>query len=294
MRFRQANLTQMSSLQVRHHDSPLGRWTVTTVAPHPLLRPIVRHIWHGEGRVAYARDRILPAAQSYLLFNLGAPHYVVDPGPPARRITFDDAWFCGISDRPIDAEAPHGSVVVGVELTTTGAAALLPWRQAELANHIGPIRDLIGAEPARLRERLAETGTVAARLAIVHDWLLARCVSGRQIHPLVHWATGRLADSAGKLRVSELAREAGFSRKHVVEVFRRDVGLGPKTLARLHRFQRTLEALRGGARSFAELALECGYYDQSHLIHDFRQFSGMSPTAFAEAAMPDPKSVVVR
>jgi AraC-like DNA-binding protein len=145
----------------------------------------------------------------------------------------------------------------------------------------------------KLRERLLNTADAGARLLLVENWLLERCASGRQVHPLVHWATRRLADSAGKVRVSELARDAGCSRKHVVELFGREVGLAPKALARVHRFQHALRSLREGTRPLAEIALDCGYYDQSHLVHDCRQFAGMPPHAFARAAMPDPNSVVV-
>jgi len=282
-------------LGVFRHDSPLGRWTITTLTPHALLHGIVRSIWQGEGRVAYARDRILPGGQSYLLVNLGAPQYLIDARAAERRIPFDDAWFCGISERPIDAEAPHGSIVVGVELTTTGAAALWPSPQAEHANLIGPLENLLGPKAAGLRERLLNTASAAERLLLVEDWLLTRCVSGRRIHPLVHWATQRLADSGGGIRTAALAKDAGVSRKHLVTLFSREVGLPPKTLARVHRFRRALDASRSEpACSWSEIADACGYYDQAHLIHDFQQFAGMPPAALARLAMPDSASIVLR
>lgn len=263
--------------------------------PHPLLAGVVKQIWHGEGRVAYARDRILPGMHSYLLLNLGPPQFHVVSGPPRSRVVFDDVWFSGISELPIDAEAPHGSCVVGVALTTTGAARLLPWPQWELANSIGPLVDLLGPEPARLRERLLNTSDATERLVLVQDWLIAACMTGRSIHPLVHWAAGRLAESGGTIRADALAREAGCSRKHLNDLFRRQVGLPPKTLARIHRFRRALEQVqRGPERPWSELAYVCGYYDQSHLIHDFRQFAGMSPAELARRAMPDSGSVVLR
>lgn len=287
--------TSAPKINVFRHDSPLGSWTVTTLEPHALLRGIVRSIWQGEGRVTYARDRILPGGQSYLLVNLGPPQYLVAPGADERRIPFDDAWFCGISERPIDTEAPHGSVVVGVELTTTGSAALWPWRQAEHANHIGPLEDLLGAGAAHLRERLLHTASAAGRLLLLEDWLLARCVTGRRIHPLVHWATQRLAESGGGVRTAVLARDAGCSRKHLVDLFSRQVGLPPKTLARVHRFRKALGVSRSSpSPSWSEIAVACGYYDQAHLIHDFQQFAGMPPAAFSRLAMPDSASIVVR
>jgi AraC-like DNA-binding protein len=280
---------------VFEHDSALGRWSIVLRRPHPALRGIVAQLWHGAGRVAYRRDRILPRAQSYLLINLGPPQYMVLAGEPEVRVPFDDIWYSGISELPIDTEAPHGNVLLGVAFAAHGAASLLPMPIAEVANRTGSFADLVGREALQLRERLLETPDPSARLAIVEAWLLDICVSGRHIHPLVDWATRRLAECGGQLRTSELARDAGVSRKHLAGLFRDQVGLAPKTLARIHRFQRALGALdRNGAIDWSDLAARCGYYDQSHLIHDFRQFAGMSPADFARRAQPDAGSVVLR
>lgn len=284
-----------AAFRVSEHDSPLGRWTITVLEPAALLRGIVRTIWHGEGRVAYVRDRILPGAQSYLLFNLGPPQYLVAHGTERQRVAFDDAWFCGISERPIDAEAPYGSVVVGVELTTVGAAAILPLRQSEAANRVAPLADLLGRPAQILRERLGEAASAHDRLMLVQQWLLGRCMSGRRVHPLVHWTTTRLAACGGAARVDALARGAGCSRKHLADLFAREVGLAPKALARVLRFRRALDARRAAPGSaWSDIAASCGYFDQAHLIRDFREFAGMSPTELDAQAMPDPASVVVR
>lgn len=275
------------------HDSELGLWSIAMRRPHPALRHHVTQFWHGAGRVAYQRDRILPRAQSYLLINLGAPQYMILPGPPEVRVPFDDLWFSGLYEGPIETEAPHGSVIVGVAFSATGAASLLPWSQSELANRTGPLTDLVGGAARDLRERLLDTGDVGARLDVVEDWLLDTCMTGRSVHPLVHWATRRIAETGGQVRAEALAREAGCSRKHLTGVFSTQVGLPPKTIARIHRFQRALDALAAG-RALADLAIDCGYYDQSHLVRDFRQFARMSPGEFAQQARPDSGSVVVR
>jgi len=280
---------------VFEHDSALGRWSVAMRRIHPALRGVVTQLWHGAGHVSFQRDRILPRAQSYLLINLGPPQYMVLAGPPEIRVAFDDIWFSGISELPIDTEAPHGNVLLGVAFGPRGAASLLPGSQSQLANRTGPLADVIGRSALFLRERLQETPGAATRLAVAEEWLLETCISGRHIHPLVDWATRRLADCGGQLRTAELARDAGCSRKHLAGLFRDQVGIAPKTLGRIHRFQRALGGLNENRDvDWSELADRCGYYDQSHLIHDFRQFAGMSPSEFARQAQPDAGSVVLR
>jgi len=277
------------------HDSPLGRWGIVLRRVHPALRGVVTQLWHGAGRVAYARDRILPRAQSYLLINLGPPQYMVLRGEPEIRVAFDDIWFSGISDIPIDTEAPHGSVLLGVAFTSCGAASLLGMPQYEIANRTGSFADLFGRAALQLRERLQGISGAASRLAVAEEWLLDNCVSGRHIHPLVTWATRRLAESGGKLRTAQLAHDAGCSRKHIAGLFRDRVGLAPKTLARIHRFQSALASIgTEHCTHWSELAAHCGYYDQAHLIHDFRQFAGMAPAEFMRRAQPDAGSIVIR
>ena len=93
------------------------------------------------------------------------------------------------------------------------------------------------------------------------------------VAPELEWAWRRLMETGGGVPVGALAQELGRSRRHLAASFREQIGMPPKALARLLRFERAVERLRGGA-DLAELALDCGYYDQAHFNRDFRQFAG--------------------
>ena len=282
-------------LHVHHQDDALGRWTVAWRAPPPSLAGIASLLWYGEGRVAYQRDRILPSGGSQLLINLGPTQYRIEPGPPERRVPFRDVWYSGLHQGPIDTEAPHGNALFGVAFDAAGARPWLGVDADALADRVLPLEDLIGREALLLRERLLETRALEARFALVEAWLLARLQPRFEPSPLVCWALQRIEASAGRLQVEMLAREAGVSRKHLAVLFRRQIGLGMKSLARLHRFRAATALLAGREQvPWAELAEACGYYDQSHLVREFRDFSGLTPGQFIRHAMADGSSLVLR
>lgn len=282
-------------LRVHHQDDALGRWTVAFAEPPPALRGIVSMLWYGEGRVGYQRDRILPSGGSHLLINLGPAQFRIDPGPPEARVAFEDVWYSGLHETPIDTEAPNGNALFGVAFTACGARPWLGVDADATAGRITPLADLLGRPALALREQLLETRDLAARFARVEAWLAARLRPRLAPSPLVGWALRRIEAHAGQVNVACLAGEAGVSRKHLAGLFRRQVGLGAKSLARVHRFRAAVAMLAGRDRvPWADLAAQCGYYDQSHLVRDFRAFSGMAPGEFVRHAMADGNSLVVR
>jgi AraC-like DNA-binding protein len=276
------------------HRSALGEWKLLLLEVPEFLRGIVTHLWYGEGKVAYARDRILPRASSLLLINLGPPQYMIRPGPPEQRVAFTDIWFSGISDTPIDTEAPFGSRVIGVAFTAIGAATVLQMPPRLTANQTGSLVDLIGGEARSLHQRLLEIPDALQRLICVEEFLLRRCSSGSEIHPLVRWASQLIAASGGRVATRHLVTESGYSRKHLATLFKDQVGLVPKGLARIHRFQSALHAITTARRrDWCELAVDTGYYDQAHMINEFRGFSGFTPREISSKAQPDANSVVL-
>ena len=277
------------------HDSPLGRWRVDVCEPDERLAGLVSSLWYGEGHVAYQRDRILPSGQSQLLINLGPPQYRIEAGPPERRVPFVDIWYSALHQGPIDTEAPHGNAMLGVAFSARGAYPWLGAQMEGLTDRIIALADALGDGVLALRERLLNLPDSAQRFDCVEHWLRARLHPRGAVHPAVRWAVDRIARSGGQVPVETLARETGYTRKHLGALFLRQVGLSPKALARVHRFRGAMVLLQGaGQVPWAELAAHCGYYDQSHLANEFRAFSGFAPGQLVKQERPDAQSVVLR
>lgn len=276
------------------HESALGSWEFSLCTPEPRLAPLVASIWYGEGTVRYQRDRILPSGQSQLLINLGPTQYRIDPGPPEQRVPFRDVWYSGLQQTPIDTEAPHGQALLGIAFHAHGA---FPWLGRELAQveeRIVPLADLVGSGVLGLRERLLNRTTVEERFRLVQAWIIDRMSEKTVVHPAVTWAVGKMVATGGRYPVASLAIETGYSRKHLADLFHRQVGLSPKALARVLRFRGALALLQGRRDvPWAELADQCGFYDQSHLTNEFRDFAGVTPGEFVRLQQPDSQSIVL-
>jgi AraC-like DNA-binding protein len=283
-------------LQTFTHQSPIGHWSVSVWQVDPRLADIVASLWFGEGRTAYQRDRILPSGTSQLLINLGPPQYRIAPGSPEVRVPFTDVWYSGLHQGPIDTEAPHGNALLGVAFTARGAYPWLGERMDGLSDRIIALADAVGDGALSLRERLLNTGSLAERFRVVERWLIARLGPPGLVHPAVRWAVDQIAAGGGRVAIEELAVKTGFTRKHLGNLFQQQVGLSPKALARVHRFRGALDLLHrcAGEVPWAALAERCGYYDQSHLINEFRRFTGFSPVELARRDRPDSGSVVLR
>ncbi|WP_423928557.1 DUF6597 domain-containing transcriptional factor, partial [Dokdonella sp.] len=113
-----------SRIQSLIEDSALGRWRMDVCRPRAALSSLVSQLWFGEGQIRYRRDRILPGGGSFLLINLGPTQYRIEAGPPEQRIAFDDIWFCGLHQTPIETEVPNGSILLGVAFHGLGVR---PW-----------------------------------------------------------------------------------------------------------------------------------------------------------------------
>jgi AraC-like DNA-binding protein len=283
-------------LQTFTHQSPIGHWSVSVWQVDPRLSEIVASMWYGAGKTAYQRDRILPSGTSQLLINLGPAQYRIEPGPPEVRVPFVDVWYSGLHQGPIDTEAPHGNALLGVAFTSHGTFPWLGERMDGLSDRIIALADALGDGALALRERLLNTEPLEMRFRVVERWLLARLEPRGIVHPAVRWAVDQIAASGGRVAVETLAAQTGFTRKHLGNLFKQQVGLSPKALARIHRFRGALGILdkAGGQVPWTELADACGFYDQSHLINEFRRFTGFSPVELARRDRPDSGSVVLR
>lgn len=277
-------------LIVQSHDSPLGQWRMAVVLPHPALAGAVDFLWCVEGGNADEVARILPRGNAHLMFNLGAPQRLLDPDRGA--IVFRAAWLSGQQQRWLDVDSTGPSAILGVRFQPLGAWRVLGIPQHLLAEQVLDLDDVLGDGIHALRQQFLDCDDGPTRLSLFEDWLLARANARDDAHYAVRWAIRRLQDTHGRMQVQALADELGYSRRHLAQLFQREAGLAPKALARILRFSHTLAALRAtAAPEWDRLAQDCGYYDQSHLIHDFRAFAGHAPAEFLRRAAFDDETI---
>jgi len=153
------------------------------------------------------------------------------------------------------------------------------------------LEDIWGNSARSLRDRLLEAPTPAAKFDMLESALLERVrlsrVPAPVRHPLVSFALETLHASPGATTVAELSRTTGLGTRRLSQLFAEHVGVSPKLYCRIQRFQQAVQQLhRGVDIPWAELALACGYYDQSHFANDFRAFSGTSPTTYSSSTRP--------
>jgi AraC-like DNA-binding protein len=153
------------------------------------------------------------------------------------------------------------------------------------SNRYVSLEDIWGAKARQLRERLCEAPSPRTKLDILERFLLEGFSSPaltHPTHPMVDFAVSHMARAPRISSVTEIAEQTGWSMRRFSQVFREQVGLTPKAWCRIQRFQRALRQLHGGADlAWAELAVDCGYYDQSHFANEFRAFSGIDATTYS-------------
>jgi AraC-like DNA-binding protein len=141
---------------------------------------------------------------------------------------------------------------------------------------------------ASLRQRMQDAPDLGGALDALERFLLERLHGARELHAAASAASERLLRTAGRERVAALARETGLSERRLHELFRLQVGVAPKRYARILRFRHALVRLSGEPEDeLADVAQDCGYFDQAHLCRDFRDLAQLTPQQYRGLADPD-------
>jgi AraC-like DNA-binding protein len=258
-----------------------------TVAPHPALRRYVRRLQgYREYTAAPLRRLQAPVGSCALILGFGERLRLHGPaGPSASR-----SFLAGMHTSAVHTEFRGHQHGMQVDLTPLGVFVLLRRPTAELTDAVPDLDELDDPGLAALPERLAADPDWPRRFARIEAFLAERLLADgvRAPDPEVAWAWRALVRRAGAVGIAELAAETGWSRRHLLDRFRAQVGLTPKTAARVLRFERAAGLVVGGGpfgapgprQDLATVAAGCGYADQAHLTREFRALAGVTPTAY--------------
>ncbi|HWA77253.1 MAG TPA: AraC family transcriptional regulator [Polyangiaceae bacterium] len=245
------------------------------VAP---LSDFVANLWSLSDAPSHAKERIVPSGTLELVINLNEDEFRIhDRAGLARFQRFSGAIVSGAYDSYFVIDTAEHASVIGVHFKAGGALPVLGLPPGALAGRHVDLETLWGAEARNLREALCAASSSARRFPILEAALLARLREPRR-RSAVDFALTALGKGTS---VGDVVAELDLSHRRFIEIFTSEVGITPKSFGRIQRFQRAAELVRRDAcADWSELAVQCGYFDQSHLIRDFVDFSGFSPTEF--------------
>jgi methylphosphotriester-DNA--protein-cysteine methyltransferase len=250
--------------------------------PGPPLASLIESVWDWDAPApAHRFERILPVANASLIVNLAEDETRVYDDDATRRCErFGGAALDAPRHRSFVIDTAEQVRVMGVVFRCGAAAAFFRERMDTIANAHVDLDDLVASRFRGVRERLLEASGSRARVAMLCGWLddVAKDAS---MPGAVARAAALLREAPHLGRVTHAHRESGLSPRRFGTVFREHVGMSPKRYARLQRFRAIVDSVQRGRRvEWSRVAADCGFYDQPHLVREFRAFSGMTPTEY--------------
>jgi len=219
---------------------------------------------------------MVPAASTHLVFRFSAdPIRIFRSLEDYKGDVFRDGVAGGMRSAYYVKDVASRACTVGASLQIGACEAVFGVPASELSDRHVALEDLWGKAARALGQRLQETSDLEKRLQLLESFLAKRLPRALEIHPAVAHALARFSACAD---IGRVVRETGYSHRHFIHMFRRNVGQPPRVYTRLLRFQQTLQhGIDKGGKRWIDIALEAGYADQAHFNREFRDLAGISP-----------------
>lgn len=251
--------------------------------PQPPLSQFVENIWLVQGFAAdYTREKILPDGAIELIIDLDSqPKTIFADENSTEFRTVKKAWISGERTHYIVIGAAKNQSMVGIRFRPGGAYPFFRFPIFELTESVTELDLIWGGLVDDIRDELQETDSPDAKLMRLESFLLRQVQRSLEPNRLIAFAVHQLQHSPQFLAIKDLANTIGITQKHLISQFEKVVGLRPKSFARVSKFQRVVNLIEQQKEiEWANIALECGYYDQAHFIKEFHAFSGLNPSTY--------------
>jgi AraC-like DNA-binding protein len=251
-----------------------------TLIPSPPLSLAAESIWIYSGyRPPHILERVLPSGTAEMIVQLRDESFrCYDPKTFALSQTLQGPLIVGPRTDAQVIDTMQQLDVMGVHFRPGGTGMLFPMPADELSGLDLPVDSIWDGFGSKLRESLDRATTAQGKLKVMECLLRERWRDGSRLHRAIPVALEQIEEANEGFKIGDLADELGLSFRRFIEVFTSHIGLSPKAYFRVRRFQKALRAIhRGMSSSWADLASQCGWYDQAHMIRDFRALAGLTP-----------------
>jgi AraC-like DNA-binding protein len=248
----------------------------------PLNEYIGNLIYYDGFEPIHSMDRFLPDGNTEIIIDLvDRPQYIYDNETFEEIQTCRRAWVSGVRTQPITIPSGKGSRMLIVAFKKGRAYPFYPLPMSEIKDTVVDADLIFGNSILDLREQLLAASSITRMFSLVEKFLLWR--AGNSLpsditSKCVEYAISSITYRPNGPGFQQLSDQIGYSQKHFISLFRKQVGVPPKQYMKIMRFQKAiLEIERDESIHWSDIALRNGFYDQAHFINEFRNFSGFTP-----------------
>lgn len=251
--------------------------------PKPPLNQFIENIVYYSGyNPEHGKDRLLPDGSIELVIDLmEGPQHVYDNDDYKKKTAYRKGWISGVKREYITIDSGQNSSMMVVRFHNCGAVPFLNFPLNEISDKVTEMADIWGGQFDSIRNEIMDGHTPEKRIATLEKCLLRIGKPRFAINPCIEYAVQHIKNSTNGSTIKSLIEKIGYSHKHFVHLFEKNVGTTPKVFSRIVKFQQALQMLeKNQPIDWLQIAHDCGYYDQAHFINEFKRFSGINPSAY--------------
>lgn len=252
---------------------------ITKILPHPCLALTVEYYW--VEKTGKSRVKILPDGTTSIIFNVGSPIRISDINGNSAKLS--DNLLIGTHKSYYVLEENEGTHMIGIKFKQGGAYNFFKLPMMQFSNKIVNLTDVLNGETEKLRTKLVVTENIEDVKKVLDYYFFLKVDRLNRASGIVDFAINKVKVNETTTSIKDLCKAANVSNKHLISLFKQKVGVSPKVLHRINKFIKVIDLLQKRSLvNWPQVAYECQYYDQAHLINDFKSFSGISPKKYFE------------
>lgn len=254
------------------------------IPPYPLNQFIESFIYYRDYNPVHSVDRFLPDGNVNIVIDLtDYPKYIYDNETLKEIQTCRNIWFSGMRNTYITIPSGKDSEMFIINFHKGKSYPFVQLPLHELTDSVVDGDLVLTREIMDMREMLLESDSISGKFQVAESFLTKKFRNRLIINPFIDFAVNKILQSPDQTSIEHISCKVGYSQKHLIKLFKDNVGMTPKGFLKVIRFQKAIQEIDISKRiNWTSLALESGYYDQAHFINDFKLFSGFTPQEYIQ------------
>lgn len=232
-------------------------------------------------------DIVFPSGLMEIVFNLGEGTWEIFRDGSFNLTPKVELW--GQISKPLHIRSKGRHSMLGIKFLPHTPSCFLKDDISRYNNKVFDLRAIMGLSVGTVHSKLLETPNMSKRIELIEDFLLKILSdSDKEVSKVdkVRHILSNIGASATERNISSIAFEHGITSRYLHKLIHQYTGLSPKSIDKINRFQRSLKLMAKNEQPLTSIAYDCGYFDQSHFIRDFRSFTNITPSAYLQHSFP--------